>query len=184
MRRCVDRPLHDASGIQNSELSAPPPLYNGAVARARNSVQGVSGEVPCGASPRRRGGSETRRAAGREGPASIRSGCGIGYESGKEFREFLGRIQKTEYLVGKGGVIPETAFSSTHCQAVDADWDPCRPGIRVNPAPLLRRQDASPLRPGRRLFLWYFRLTTRQGAWLPFFMLWTGPAGNRGWHCG
>jgi len=25
----------------------------------------------------------------REGPASIRSGCGIGYESGKEFREFL-----------------------------------------------------------------------------------------------
>jgi len=169
---------------ENSELSAPPPLYNGTVARSRNSVQGVSGEVPCGASPRRRGGSETRRTAVREGPASIRSGCGIGYESGKEFREFLERIQKTEYLVGKGGVIPETAFSSTHCRAVDADWEPCRPGIRVNPAPLLRRQDASPLRPGRRLFLWYFRLTTRQGAWLPFFMLWTGPAGNRGWHCG
>ena len=78
--------------IQNSELSEPPPLNNGAVARSRNSVQGVSGEVPCGASPRRRGGSETRRTAVREGPASIRSGCGIGNESGKEFREFLERI--------------------------------------------------------------------------------------------
>jgi hypothetical protein len=90
--------------ILNSEFSAPPPLKKRGGCASQKLALGSSWRSPvgasssltsqCGASLTRRGASERRRTAVREGPASSHSGCGIGYKPGKESREFLERTQR------------------------------------------------------------------------------------------